>query len=128
MNMPRLLGALTAALLASTVSAHSAQFFNRVASFPVALNAPEAEATSSEIITATDDGLTLIYSDSPNGGIGFVDITDAAAPKPAGYMDMGGEPTSVTAIDGKAYVGIQSGGHHFMETPIGDYVTVWALP
>lgn len=31
-------------------------------------------------------------------------------------------------IDGKQYVGIMSGGHHFMETPIGDYVTVWALP
>ena len=31
-------------------------------------------------------------------------------------------------IDGKEYVGIAAGGHHFMETPIGDYVTVWALP
>ena len=30
--------------------------------------------------------------------------------------------------DGKQYVGIMAGGHHFMETPIGDYVTVWALP
>jgi len=59
MNTPRLLGALTAALLASTVSANAAEYFNRVASFPVALNAPEAEGTSSEIITATDDGLTL---------------------------------------------------------------------
>ena len=31
-------------------------------------------------------------------------------------------------VGGKQYVGIMSGGHHFMETPIGDYVTVWALP
>ncbi|MGV3575694.1 MAG: esterase-like activity of phytase family protein [Devosia sp.] len=108
MNTPRLLGALTAALLASTVSANAAEYFNRVASFPVALNAPEAEATSSEIITATDDGMTLIYSDSPNGGIGFVDITDAKAPKEAGYMDMGGEPTSVTVIGGKAYVAVNT--------------------
>ncbi|HWV22279.1 MAG TPA: esterase-like activity of phytase family protein, partial [Devosia sp.] len=108
MNMPRLLGALTAALLASTVSANAAEYFNRVSSFPVALNAPEAEATSSEIITATDDGMTLIYSDSPNGGIGFVDISDAKAPKPAGYMDMGGEPTSVTVIGGKAYVAVNT--------------------
>ncbi|MET0437924.1 MAG: esterase-like activity of phytase family protein [Devosia sp.] len=108
MNTPRLLGALTAALLASTVSANAAEYFNRVASFPVALNAPEAEGTSSEIITATDDGLTLIYSDSPNGGIGFVDITDASAPKAGGYMDMGGEPTSVTVIGGKAYVAVNT--------------------
>lgn len=31
-------------------------------------------------------------------------------------------------VDGKQYVGIAAGGHHFMETPVGDYVTVWALP
>jgi quinoprotein glucose dehydrogenase len=30
--------------------------------------------------------------------------------------------------NGKQYVGIMAGGHHFMETPIGDYVIVWALP
>jgi quinoprotein glucose dehydrogenase len=29
---------------------------------------------------------------------------------------------------GKQFVGIMAGGHHFMETPIGDYVTVWSLP
>ncbi len=34
----------------------------------------------------------------------------------------------IYAVDGRDYVGIMSGGHHFMETPIGDYVTVWALP
>lgn len=31
-------------------------------------------------------------------------------------------------LDGREFVGIMSGGHHFMETPIGDQVTVWALP
>jgi quinoprotein glucose dehydrogenase len=31
-------------------------------------------------------------------------------------------------VDGKQYVGIMAGGHHFMETPVGDYVIVWALP
>jgi quinoprotein glucose dehydrogenase len=31
-------------------------------------------------------------------------------------------------VDGRQFVGIMSGGHHFMETPIGDQVTVWALP
>jgi quinoprotein glucose dehydrogenase len=31
-------------------------------------------------------------------------------------------------VDGKQYVGIMAGGHHFMETPIGDYVIAWALP
>jgi hypothetical protein len=100
--------ALTATLLASTASVAAAETFNRVSSFPVELNNPEAETSSSEIITATDDGMTLIYSDSPAGGIGFVDITDPKAPKEGGFMDMGGEPTSVTVIGGKAYVAVNT--------------------
>jgi quinoprotein glucose dehydrogenase len=31
-------------------------------------------------------------------------------------------------IDGRQYVGLMAGGHHFMETPVGDHVLVWALP
>jgi quinoprotein glucose dehydrogenase len=31
-------------------------------------------------------------------------------------------------VDGRQYVGIMAGGHHFMETPVGDSVLVWALP
>lgn len=109
MHIRNLSVVLTAALLTSTaIPAFAAPVFNRIASFPVELNAPDAEATSSEIITATDDGMMLIYSDSPNGGIGFVDVTDAKAPKPAGYLDMGGEPTSVTVIGAKAYVAVNT--------------------
>ena len=116
------LGALTTALLLSSTGVYAADYFNRVASFPVALNAPDADVTSSEIITATDDGLTLIYSDSPNGGIGFIDITDPASPKPAGYMDMGGEPTSVTAIGGQAYVAVNTS--ESLTEPSGKLVVV----
>lgn len=108
MNTPRLLGALTAALLASAVSANGAEYFNRIASFPVALNAPDAEATSAEIITASDDGMTLIYSDSPAGGIGFIDLADPKAPKSLGFLALEGEPTSVTIIGDKAYVGVNT--------------------
>lgn len=102
------LAALSAALLVSTAGVHAAEVFNRVASFPVALNAPDAAATSSEIIAATEDGMTLIYSDSPGGGIGFIDITEASAPKAAGYLALQGEPTSVTIIGDKAYVGVNT--------------------
>ena len=31
-------------------------------------------------------------------------------------------------VNDKQYIGLQTGGHHFMETPIGDQVIVWALP
>lgn len=103
-----LLGALAATLLLSTANVNAAEMFNRIASFPVAENAPEAAATSSEIITVSEDGNMLIYSDSPGGGIGFVDITEAAAPKPAGYVAINGEPTSVTEIGGKVYVGVNT--------------------
>lgn len=102
------LAALSAALLLSTAGAFAAESFNRIASFPVALNAPDAEASSSEIITASEDGMTLIYSDSPGGGIGFVDITDPKAPKAAGYLAIEGEPTSVAIIGDKAYVGVNT--------------------
>ena len=98
--------AITAGLLAST--ANAAPVFNRVASFAVAQNHAEAEETSSEIIAATEDGMMVVYSDSPGGGIGFVDITEPAAPKPAGYTVLDGEPTSVTVIGDKVYVAVNT--------------------
>lgn len=104
----RILAALSAALLSSIAPAIAAPVFNRVASFAVALNNPEAKATSSEIITASDDGMTLVYSDSPAGGIGFVDITDPRAPKAAGFLALDGEPTSVTIIGGKVYAAVNT--------------------
>jgi hypothetical protein len=120
MRVTSVLLAITAGLLAS--SAIGAEHFNRVASFPVALNAPDAEATSSEIIAATDDGMMLIYSDSPAGGIGFVDISDVRAPRAAGFLGMEGEPTSVTVIGGKAYVAVNT-SESFTE-PSGKLVVV----
>jgi hypothetical protein len=116
------LAALSAALLLTTAGVHAAESFNRIASFPVALNAPEAEATSSEIITVTEDGMTLVYSDSPGGGIGFVDITQPDAPQPAGYLALEGEPTSVAIIGGKAYVGVNTSESYTL--PSGKLVIV----
>jgi hypothetical protein len=99
--------ALAAVLLASVaVPAQAEQVFNRIASFPVASNLPKGEdkATSSEIITATKDGNTLIYSDAPGGTIGFIDITDAKAPKAGGSLAIDGEPNSVAAVGTKVLV------------------------
>ena len=103
---------LTAALLASAaaVGTAHADSFNRIATFNVIDNLPPdadpADATVSEIITATEDGQTLIYTDSPGKRIGIVDIADPAAPKPAGTVALTGEPTSVVEINGKALVGV----------------------
>ncbi|WP_404403134.1 esterase-like activity of phytase family protein [Pelagibacterium halotolerans] len=108
MSKATLLTAVAAGLLASVAMPVNAQVFNRIASFEVALNAPEAEATSSEIIAASEDGMTIVYSDSPGSGIGFVDISDPANPQAAGYVAVDGEPTSVTVIGDKVYAGVNT--------------------
>ncbi|WP_434733840.1 esterase-like activity of phytase family protein [Rhizobium sp. YTUHZ044] len=105
--------ALAAVLLASVAFPAAAEpVFNRIASFPVAQNLPgdkdKLSPTSAEIITATDDGNTLIYSDSPFGAIGFIDITDARVPRAGGALMMDGEPTSVTSSAGKALVAVNT--------------------
>ncbi|RAI04313.1 alkaline phosphatase [Acuticoccus sediminis] len=101
---------VTAALLCAVAGQAEAEAFNRIASFPVAQNLPEgtdpSTETSAEIIAATADGMTLVYSDSPNQSVGFVDISDPANPKAGGSAGVLGEPTSVTVKDGIAYVAV----------------------
>ena len=104
--------ALSVLLATTALTGAHAEAFNRIASFPVARNTP-ADAdpmspTSPEIIAATDDGMMLVYSDSPAQAIGMVDITDPKAPKPAGRVDVGGEPTSVTVVGGIAIAAVNT--------------------
>jgi quinoprotein glucose dehydrogenase len=41
----------------------------------------------------------------------------------------GGQATPMTyEIDGKQYLVIMAGGHHFMETPVSDALVAYALP
>lgn len=112
-KMPRKLLLLTAALATSAaIPAHAAEVFNRIATFPVARNLPAdidpATPTSSEIVTASEDGMTLVYSDSPLGAVGFIDITDAKAPKAAGLVKIEGEPTSVVVAGAKVLAGVNT--------------------
>lgn len=103
----------TAALAASAaLPAHAGSVFNRIASFPVAENLPAgtdaSTPTSAEIIKASRDGKTLVYSDSPLGAVGFVDISDAGAPKPAGIVKFEGEPTSVVVAGDKVLAAVNT--------------------
>lgn len=82
--------------------------FNRIASFQVADNLPDAEETSAEIIAATADGMTLVYTDSPGASIGFIDITDPTNPAPLGVFMPEGEPTSVAVIGNYALAGVNT--------------------
>jgi DNA-binding beta-propeller fold protein YncE len=69
--------------------------FERVATFDVT-------GVVAEIVTATPDGKTLIYTDATSKEVGFVNISDPAAPSEIGKRSMGGEPTSVAVTpDGK---------------------------
>lgn len=108
MSKSVLLSGAALALLAGPVAAE--MNFNRIASFPVATNFAGAapDETSAEIIDATDDGMTLVYTDSPAGVIGAIDITDPGNPRPLGVMEMAGEPTAVSIIGTTAFVGINT--------------------
>ncbi|MDF1799338.1 MAG: esterase-like activity of phytase family protein [Planctomycetota bacterium] len=74
----------------------------RIASFPAYLNGRVQDETVAEILSASADGRTLVYTDSESERLGFIDITDATNPRPAGTLDMGGEPTSVACRGGLA--------------------------
>ncbi|WP_370275059.1 esterase-like activity of phytase family protein [Pararhodobacter marinus] len=102
----RLLSTSALALICATPAIAQDAHFNRIASFPVAQNLPGAEETSSEIIAATEDGMTLVYTDSPAGAVGFIDITDPATPAPLGALTLEGEPTSVAIAGASAFVAV----------------------
>ena len=111
--MSRRLLLLTTALAASAAfPAHAAETFNRIATFPVSQNLPAdidtSTPTSSEIITATEDGMTLVYSDSPLGAVGFIDIKDPKAPKAGGIVKIDGEPTSVVVVGDKVVAAVNT--------------------
>ena len=82
--------------------------FQRVASFPVFQNTDVDDETVAEIVTATEDGMMLIYTDSETENLGFVDIADPHNPVAAGIVALGGEPTSVAVKGGYALVCINT--------------------
>ena len=103
---------VTAALLCATAGTAQADAFNRVSAFAVPGNLPEGSEvtteTSAEIIAATADGMMVVYSDSPLNAIGFIDISDPAAPVAGGSVEMLGEPTSVAVLGGTAYAAVNT--------------------
>ena len=118
---------LTSALaVCAALPAFAEQNFNRIATFATPLNMAAGEDTarpsSAEIIAASEDGMTLIYTDSPLGVVGLIDITDPAAPKPLGNIDVGGEPTTAKILGGKAFAAVVTS--ESKANPSGKLVTV----
>lgn len=86
--------------------------FNRVATFPVCSQL-DAQCntdieTAAEIVAVSGDGNTLVYSDSPNNALGFVDILNPFSPMPSGMLALEGEPTSVAVKNQYALVAVNT--------------------
>ncbi len=122
----RLTGLCSTFAIIAAMPALAEQTFNRIATFATPLNMAPGEDTnrvsSAEIITASEDGMTLVYTDSPLGVIGLIDITDPKAPKPLGNIDVGGEPTTAQVIGGMAFTGVNTS--ESKAAPSGKLVTV----
>ncbi len=112
MNRGILATAVATLMLGASPLAAQQAMFNRVGTFEVVSNLPKdrdaKQATLAEIVTASDDGLTLAYTDGDQKAVGFVDIADPAQPKPAGFVPVEGEATSVTIVGGKVYVAVDT--------------------
>ena len=96
--------------------------FQRIATFPVFLNTDEGTQTGAEIVSASEDGKLLIYTDSQPERLGFVDIDLPGAPKPQGVLAMSGEPTSV-AVSGPYALAVVDTSPSF-SAPSGELVVV----
>lgn len=103
---------LETSFLCDATTLNSDKNFNRIASFPVCSQIDAAcdtdTETAAEIVAASNDGMTLIYTNSPNEEIGFVDITDPASPAALGTLALAGEPTSVAVVGAYALVGLNT--------------------
>ena len=115
-----LAGALASPSLA--LQGQSSQHFQRIATFPVYLNTSVDDETVAEIVAATPDGNTLVYTDSETEKLGFVDITDPTNPQPAGAVDLPGEPTAVSVRGNFALVGVNTSAD-FVDTS-GELVVI----
>lgn len=71
------------------------KLFQHVSTFDVMAGNGSAVA---EIVDASKDGTQLVYTDSDNEAIGFVDISNPAVPMGDGTLDVGGEPTSLAVL------------------------------
>ncbi|WP_229072337.1 esterase-like activity of phytase family protein [Actinoplanes sp. DH11] len=93
----------------TAAAAHGyANSFERLATFPAYLNSSIDDTAAAEISTVTEDGRTVVYTDSPGKRLGFVDITDPSRPKPAGTLAMDGEPTSVAHLGRLLLAGVNT--------------------
>ncbi len=102
--------------LADTQSTPRRAYFERIATLPVyetlEPGSNRKTETSAEIIAASADGRTLMFTDSPGGALVFLDATDPADLRPGGRVLPGGEPTSVAVAGTHALVSTNTSRSH----------------
>ncbi|MFN3671552.1 MAG: esterase-like activity of phytase family protein [Bosea sp. (in: a-proteobacteria)] len=120
-----IIAALAVSLTAGLAKAEP--MFNRIASFSVLSNLPAdrdpAKKTVAEIIAATADGMLLAYTDGEQKALGLIDLTTPDRPKPAGFVPLAGESTSVAILGDKAFVAVVTSGANYA-APAGHLATV----
>jgi DNA-binding beta-propeller fold protein YncE len=95
-------GVLALSALALVVAATPATAAPQPQTFtPLATFAVDGEVA--EILSATPDGRTVLYTDSELGVVGVVDLSVPTAPRQLGTIDVGGSPTSVAVTPGSRY-------------------------
>jgi hypothetical protein len=106
------LGALWTYASTAAFAGGPPQQFERIATYIVCENSScdttLVETTVAEIVAASRDGRTLVYTDSPANLIGLVDISDPAHPKGLGTVKLDGEPTSVDVAGRYALVAVNT--------------------
>nr|WP_320016083.1 esterase-like activity of phytase family protein [uncultured Desulfobacter sp.] len=97
----------------------SQELFQHVGTFDVMTGNGSGVA---EIVDVTRNGKQLVYTDSENGAIGFVNISDPANPAGQGTVTVGGEPTSLVILDPLVLVGVNTSESY--TNPSGQLVVV----
>ncbi len=114
----------TAAAVATShgVAADDHRSFRHVGSFEVTDNLgalPFGAPTSAEILDASADGNTIVYSDAFTQSLGLVDITDPVSPTPLGRIELAADPTSVAVVGDRLLVAVKTSGGDFIN-PTGE--------
>ncbi|MBC7918631.1 MAG: esterase-like activity of phytase family protein [Rhodoferax sp.] len=97
---------------AKSANAATGPYFTRIATFEAHRNVPAGRNVSkksvAEIVAVSEDGMLLAYTDGDQMGIGLIDIRNPAQPKPAGFLPVEGEPTSVVITRGKVLAAVSA--------------------
>lgn len=108
-----------AASLSLAAVAAPAAMAGQIGSFGTVANFNVPGGGVAEIVAATPDGNTLLYTDAANNRVGVVDISEPSAPRQVATIPVGGSPTSVAVskTGARAFVAVQTTQREEGEAP-----------